>query len=312
MRIVVTGGAGFIGSHLCKRLLDDGHEVVCVDNLLTGQKRNITPFLKDKNFTFLKKDIVFGMLIKGRVDQIYNLASPASPVDYMRYNVETLRVGSIGLENALLLAKRNKARILHTSTSEVYGDPEIHPQPEDYFGRVNPYGPRSCYDEAKRYGEALIYAYHKRYKLDTAIVRIFNTYGPNMKVDDGRVVTNFINQALKGKKITVYGKGKQTRSFCYIDDMIEGLVATMDSKVEGPINLGNPEEFKIKKLAKLVLELTESKSKIIYQKMPQDDPLQRKPDISKAEKKIGFEPKIGLEEGVKRTIDYFKRLKKDK
>lgn len=308
MRILITGGAGFIGSHLCERLLKDGHQVFCLDNFLTGQKRNIEPFLSNKNFIFFEKDLTAGVEIDGPIDQVYNLASPASPVDYMKYNLETLRVGSVGLENSLKFAIKKKARILHTSTSEVYGDPEVHPQKEEYFGSVNPYGPRSCYDEAKRYGEALIYAYHKNFGQDTAIVRIFNTYGPKMKADDGRVVSNFIVQALLGNDLTVYGNGKQSRSFCYIDDMIDGLVKVMNSKIEGPLNLGNPEEFKIIKLAKLVLKLTRSDSKIVYLDLPKDDPMQRRPDISKAKKLINFLPEVKLEEGVKRTIEYFRKI----
>lgn len=306
MRILVTGGAGFIGSHLCERLLRDGHEVVCVDNLITGREKNIEEFKQEKRFTFVNQDIIQKFEVTGQIDQIYNLASPASPVDYAKFNLETLWVNSKGLENMLELAREKNIRIVHTSTSEVYGDPKIHPQEEEYYGHVNPYGPRSCYDESKRFAEALIYVYRRKFKINTGIVRIFNTYGPKMKADDGRVVSNFITQAIAGIDLTIYGDGKQTRSFCYIDDMISGLVKMMNSNEEGPINLGNPEEKEVKELASLVTRLVAGKSKVVYKKLPQDDPKQRCPNITKARKLLGFEPKTGIEEGLKKTINYFK------
>lgn len=308
MKILVTGGAGFIGSHLCTRLIRDGHEVLCVDNLLTGDKQNITGLLDNERFTFMEHDINKPLLLDGKIDQIYNLASPASPRDFERLQLEIIHVNSYGLENMLDLARDSGARIVHASTSEVYGDPEIHPQKEDYYGNVNPYGPRSCYDEGKRFGEALIYAYKKKYKVNTGIVRIFNTYGPNMQSDDGRVVTNFINQALRNQPITVYGDGSQTRSFCYVSDMVEGFVRMMEANVEGPVNLGNPEEFSVIELAKMITEKIDTSSEIIFEELPKDDPTRRKPDISRAERELGYEPSVSIEEGLDTTIEYFKSI----
>lgn len=309
--ILITGGAGFIGSHLCERLLDDKYKVICVDNLITGNIKNISKFKNDKNFVFFRYDITknFGKKIKKEFNDlkyILDLACPASPVDFPEYPIEILEVCSIGTKNLLELAKKHKASFLQTSTSEVYGDPEIHPQPETYWGHANPYGPRSCYDEGKRYAEALIYNYRHKFKLDTKIIRIFNTYGPQMRPDDGRVVSNFIVQALTGENITVYGDGKQTRSFCYISDMIEGILAMMYSSEEGPINIGNPGEFKIIELAEKVIKLTKTKSKIVFKPLPKDDPKQRKPVITLAKKKLRWSPKINLDQGLLKTIEYFK------
>jgi UDP-glucuronate decarboxylase len=305
-KVLVTGGAGFIGSHLCKKLLSEGNEVICLDNLFTGNKNNILELMENKKFEFLRHDITFPLYVE--VDQIYNLACPASPVHYQFDPVQTTKTSVHGAINMLGLAKRTKARILQASTSEVYGDPEIHPQPETYWGKVNPIGPRSCYDEGKRCAETLFFDYHHQHKVDIKVVRIFNTYGPNMHPNDGRVVSNFIVQALKNKDITIYGDGSQTRSFQYVDDLIEGLLLMMKSpkKFIGPVNLGNPSEFTIKKLAEMVLKLIpESKSKIVYKKLPQDDPKKRKPDISLAKKELSWEPRIKLEDGIRRTINYF-------
>jgi len=310
--ILITGGAGFIGSNLCAKLLQLGHKVICLDSLITGKKENIQLFSGNKNFQFILSDIVKPIPISKlkfkKIEQIYNLASPASPVDYQERPLETLLSGSAGVQNLLELAKKNKARFLQSSTSEVYGDPLVHPQRESYFGNVNCYGPRACYDESKRFGEALIYTYRRKYKVNTAIVRIFNTFGEKMRPDDGRVVSNFIVQALQNKPLTIYGDGHQTRSFCYIDDMVEGLVKMMESAEEGPINLGNPQEFKIIDLAQKILKLTGSKSKLIYKPLPKDDPKQRKPDITLAKTKLNWQPKISLDEGLKKTIEWFKSL----
>ncbi|MBU1167233.1 SDR family oxidoreductase [Patescibacteria group bacterium] len=310
MRIVVTGGTGFIGSNLCGRLLKEAHQVICVDNCLTGPEKNIKEFVGNENFTFIKQDITKSFAIEGEIDQIYNLASPASPVDYFEHSLETMHVNSIGLENMLKMAQEKEARILHTSTSEVYGDPDDnhHPQGEEYHGNVNPYGPRSCYDESKRYGEALIYEYRRKLEIDTVIIRIFNTFGPKMKEDDGRVVSNFISQALRGKDLTIYGSGKQTRSFCYIDDMIEGLLLAMNSEIEGPVNIGNPDEFSINNLADLVIEKVGGGSEKVFKGLGKDDPKQRQPDITKAKNELGFEPKVKLEDGLDKTIKYFRSL----
>lgn len=310
MRILVTGGAGFVGSHLCRRLLNDGHEVLCVDNLFTGNKDNILDLLDNKKFEFLRHDITFPLYVE--VDHIYNLACPASPIHYQFDPVQTTKTSVHGAINMLGLAKRTKARILQASTSEVYGDPEVHPQSEDYWGKVNPVGIRSCYDEGKRCAETLFFDYYRQHKVDIKVIRIFNTYGPNMHPNDGRVVSNFIVQALDNKDITIYGDGSQTRSFQYIDDLIEGMIKMMKSskKFTGPVNLGNPGEFTIKELAEKVLELIpESKSKIIYKDLPQDDPQQRKPDISLAKDKLKWNPNIKLEEGLNLTIDYFRKIK---
>ena len=307
MKILVTGGAGFIGSHLCRRLLADGHEVICLDNLQTGSRENISGLLENNNFRFIEHDVAEPLRIEA--EQIYNLACPASPVHYQSDPVKTTVTSVLGAINVLNSARENKARILQASTSEVYGDPDVHPQPETYWGRVNCIGPRSCYDEGKRAAETLFFDYYRQYKTDIRVIRIFNTYGPNMHPSDGRVVSNFIVQALKNEDITIYGNGSQTRSFQYIDDLIEGMIRMMNNQENfiGPVNLGNPGEFTIKELAEMVLKLLpESQSKIIYKDLPLDDPRQRKPDIALAKEKLGWEPTIGLEEGLKRTIKYFR------
>ena len=305
MRILVTGGAGFLGSHLCKRLLERGDEVICLDNLFTGRRRNIVPFLNNPNFEFLRHDVVDSF--KAEVDHIYNLACPASPVHYQHNPIKTVKTSVMGAINCLGLAKRINARVFQASTSEVYGDPVVHPQTEDYRGNVNPIGPRSCYDEGKRCAETLFFDYHRQNGVDVRVVRIFNTYGPLMLADDGRVVSNFIVQALRGEDITVYGEGSQTRSFCFVDDLINGFLKMMEiEEFTGPVNLGNPAEFTILELAEHVIRLTGSSSKVIHEALPQDDPLQRRPDISLAREKLGWEPRVGLEEGLQRTIDYFK------
>jgi UDP-glucuronate decarboxylase len=304
-RILVTGGGGFIGSHLVEALLGHGHEVLCLDNFFTGTKANIRHLLGESRFELIRHDIVEPILLE--VDQVYNLACPASPVHYQYNPVKTVKTNVMGTLNMLGLAKRVKARILQASTSEVYGDPHVHPQPETYWGHVNPIGPRSCYDEGKRLAETLMMDYHRNNRVDVRIVRIFNTYGPRMAFDDGRVVSNFVIQALKNQPITVYGDGSQTRSFCYVDDMVAGLVAMMDQeRLTGPINLGNPSEFTILELARKVMELTGSKSEIIFKDLPADDPRQRQPDISLAREKLGWEPKVALEEGLKATIADFR------
>jgi len=307
--ILITGGAGFIGSHLCERLLKEGFKVICMDNLITGNLENIKPLLKDKNFLFIKHDVTKYIEIKGRIDYVLHFASPASPCDYLKLPIQTLKVGSLGTHNTLGLAKRKKAKFLLASTSEVYGDPLVHPQPESYWGNVNPIGLRGVYDEAKRFAEAITMAYHRVHKIDTKIARIFNTYGERMRIDDGRVIPNFILQALNNQPLTVYGKGTQTRSFCYIQDLIEGILKLMFSQINEPINLGNPLEFKILDLAHLIIKLTESKSKIIFKPLPQDDPCRRKPDIRKAKKILNWKPKVNLEEGLIRTITWFRNKK---
>jgi UDP-glucuronate decarboxylase len=305
-KILVTGGAGFIGSHLCKKLVETGNDVLSIDNYFTGTKRNISNLFKSDYFEALRHDICFPLYVE--VDQIYNLACPASPIHYQHDPVQTTKTTVHGAINMLGLAKRINARILQASTSEIYGDPSIHPQTEEYWGNVNPIGPRSCYDEGKRCAETLFFDYYRQHKLDIKVVRIFNTYGPNMHPNDGRVVSNFIMQALTNQDITVYGNGEQTRSFCYIDDLIEGMLKMMDSGKEniGPINLGNPAEFKIIELAKLIIQLTNSKSKIINKDLPIDDPIRRKPDISLAKKFLNWNPKTEVTDGLKETIDYFK------
>jgi len=305
-KILVTGGAGFIGSHLCKKLVEAGNDVLSIDNYFTGTKRNISNLFKSHYFEALRHDICFPLYVE--VDQIYNLACPASPIHYQHDPVQTTKTTVHGAINMLGLAKRINARILQASTSEVYGDPSMHPQTEEYWGNVNPIGPRSCYDEGKRCAETLFFDYHRQHKLDIKVVRIFNTYGPNMHPNDGRVVSNFIMQALTNQDITVYGNGEQTRSFCYIDDLIEGMLKMMDSGKEniGPINLGNPVEFKIIELAKLIIQLTSSKSKIINTDLPTDDPVRRKPDISLAKNILNWEPKTEVTDGLRETIDYFK------
>lgn len=311
-RIAVTGGAGFIGSHLCKRLLNEGHEVICVDNFFTGTKRNILTLLDNPNFELVRHDVTFPLYLE--VDEIYNLACPASPVHYQFDPVQTTKTSVHGAINMLGLAKRTKAKILQASTSEVYGDPEVHPQPESYWGKVNCVGIRSCYDEGKRCAETLFFDYHRQHKLDIRVVRIFNTYGPNMHPQDGRVVSNFIVQALQNKPITIYGDGSQTRSFQYVDDLVTGMIAMMNNNrdVVGPVNLGNPTEFTIKELAELVISLIpDTTSKICYAPLPQDDPRQRKPDITIAQQQLRWQPSVALEEGLLKTISYFRELLKN-
>ncbi|PKM99021.1 MAG: NAD-dependent dehydratase [Elusimicrobia bacterium HGW-Elusimicrobia-3] len=310
-KILVTGGAGFIGSHLCRRLLAEGNDVMCVDSLFTGSKDNILDLLDNKRFEFIRHDICEPLTLE--VEQIYNLACPASPVHYQFNPVHTTKTSVNGMINMLGLARRTKATILQASTSEVYGDPEIHPQPESYWGRVNPIGPRACYDEGKRCAETLCFDYHRQHKLPVRVVRIFNTYGPNMHPNDGRVVSNFIVQALQNKDITIYGKGNQTRSFQYVDDLVNGMLLLMNNKTgfTGPVNIGNPDEFTIKQLAEKVLKLIPgSKSKLIYKPLPQDDPRQRQPDIALAKKELGWAPTIKLEEGLRKTVEYFRSVLK--
>ncbi len=307
-RILVTGGAGFLGSHLCEKLLAGGHDVICLDNLFTGQKQNIAHLMGNPYFEFVRKDVTFPFFVE--VDEIYNLACPASPVHYQFDPVQTTKTSVHGAINMLGLAKRTKAKILQASTSEVYGDPEVHPQPESYWGRVNPIGIRSCYDEGKRCAETLFFDYHRQHKVKIKVARIFNTYGPRMHPNDGRVVSNFIMQALRGKDITIFGNGQQTRSFCYADDLLEGLVRLMGTSddVTGPMNIGNPVEFTMLELAQNVLKLTNSSSKIDFRPLPSDDPKQRQPVITMAKEVLGWEPKIKLEEGLKKTIAYFDDL----
>lgn len=309
-RILVTGGAGFIGSHLCRRLLERGHEVLCVDNFYTGSKQNIIPLLDNPRFELMRHDICFPLYVE--VDDIYNLACPASPIHYQFDPVQTTKVSVNGAINMLGLAKRVKAKILQASTSEVYGDPTVHPQPEEYWGNVNPIGIRSCYDEGKRCAETLFFDYRRQHNLRIKVARIFNTYGPGMHPNDGRVVSNFIVQALQGQDITIYGEGDQTRSFCYVDDLVDGLMKLMNSPddITGPINLGNPVEFSILELAKVVIELTNSRSKIDKRPLPQDDPKQRKPNITKAKEILDWEPRIQLRDGIRKTIEYFDDLLK--
>lgn len=308
-RVLVTGGAGFLGSHLCEKLLEEGGvEVLCVDNFFTGARGNVIPLLSRKNFELIRHDVTFPLYVE--VDQIYNLACPASPVRYQFDPVQTTKTSVHGAINMLGLAKRTKARILQASTSEVYGDPAVHPQKEDYWGNVNPIGPRSCYDEGKRCAETLFFDYRRQYNLPIKVARIFNTYGPRMACDDGRVVSNFIVQALRGEEITIYGRGEQTRSFCYVDDLVRGLTKLMQSEegFTGPVNLGNPSEFTVLELAETVLRLTGSASKLRFGPLPPDDPRQRQPDISLAKRQLNWEPKVTLEEGLKETIAYFKSL----
>ena len=303
-RILVTGGAGFIGSNLCKRLLEEENYVICLDNFYTGSKDNLKLFINNEKFKLVDHDITQDFFIE--VDQIYNLACPASPPHYQYDPIKTTKTSVLGIINMLELAKKCNARILQASTSEVYGDPKIHPQPESYWGNVNPVGIRSCYDEGKRCAETLMMDYHRQTKLDTKIVRIFNTYGPNMSKNDGRVVSNFILQALRNEDITIYGDGTQTRSFCYVEDLVEGLIRMMNSKICGPINLGNPSERTILDFAQLIIKLTNSASKLVFKPLPSDDPTQRKPDITLAEQELNWKPSIGIIEGLTKTIDYFK------
>jgi UDP-glucuronate decarboxylase len=306
MRILVTGGAGFLGSHLCERLLKDGQEVLCLDNFFTGRKTNVARFLHDPAFELVRHDIVLPILLE--VDRIYHLACPASPIHYQYNPVKTIKTNIMGTLNMLGMAKRVNARMLLASTSEVYGDPAVHPQKEEYWGNVNPIGIRSCYDEGKRAAETLMMDYHRQNRVDIKIMRIFNTYGPRMLADDGRVVSNFIVQALKGKDITVYGKGTQTRSFCYVDDLIEGMVKLMNSEnFTGPVNIGNPDEYTILDFANKIIAMTGSKSTIIYKPLPSDDPTQRMPDITLAKEKLDWQPRITVDEGLKRTIEYFEK-----
>jgi UDP-glucuronate decarboxylase len=307
-RVLITGGAGFIGSHLCERLLADGHEVLCVDNFYTGTRRNMHTLLGNSRFELMRHDVCFPLYVE--VDRIYNLACPASPIHYQHDPVQTTKTSVHGAINMLGLAKRVKATILQASTSEVYGDPTVHPQPEEYWGNVNPIGPRSCYDEGKRCAETLFFDYYRQHRLSIKVARIFNTYGPRMHPNDGRVVSNFVVQALKNKDITVYGDGGQTRSFCYVDDLVDGLIRLMDSdgEIVGPINLGNPSEFTIRQLAEIVIDLTGSASKIIHRPLPQDDPKQRQPDISKAQELLGWQPVLQLGDGLTKTIAYFDEL----
>ena len=307
MRVLVTGGAGFIGSHLCESLLEQGDEVLCLDNLFSGSKRNIIPFLGSSSFEFIRHDIVQPILLEP--SQIYNLACPASPVHYQYNPVKTVKTNVMGTIHMLGMAKRVRARILQASTSEIYGDPQVHPQPESYWGHVNPIGLRSCYDEGKRVAETLMMDYRRQNQVDVRIARIFNTYGPRMERDDGRVVSNLVVQALLGRPLTVYGDGSQTRSFCYVSDLVTGLRKLMAYEgVEGPVNLGNPEEFTILSLAEMVRELTGSRSEIRFESLPEDDPVRRKPDISVAEKLLDWKPEVPLEEGLKQTIAYFDQL----
>jgi UDP-glucuronate decarboxylase len=306
-KILVTGGAGFLGSHLCERLLNEGNEVVCVDNYFTGQKKNIVHLMSNPYFELIRHDITMPFFIE--VDEIYNLACPASPIHYQYNPIKTIKTSVMGAINMLGLAKRINAKILQASTSEVYGDPKVHPQPESYWGNVNPIGFRACYDEGKRCAEALFMNYHRQNNVVIKIIRIFNTYGPRMHPNDGRVVSNFINQALRNEDITIYGDGSQTRSFSYADDTVDGMIRMMNTGNEfiGPVNIGNPVEFTILELAQQVIELTASKSKIIYQPLPSDDPLQRKPDITLAKKELQWEPKVQLREGLQKTIEYFRK-----
>ncbi|MFN7550404.1 MAG: UDP-glucuronic acid decarboxylase family protein [Pseudomonadota bacterium] len=307
-RVLVTGGAGFLGSHLCDRLLAQGHDVICADNLFTGDKRNVAHLLAHPNFEFLRHDVTLPLFVE--VDEIWNLACPASPVHYQHDPVATTKTSVHGAINMLGLAKRVGARILQASTSEVYGDPQVHPQREDYWGHVNPIGLRSCYDEGKRCAETLFFDYHRQHRVEVKVARIFNTYGPRMHPNDGRVVSNFVVQALRGEPITVYGEGMQTRSFCYVDDLIDGFLALMSSPAEfpGPVNLGNPGEFTIRELAEKIIAATGSRSHIVFRPLPADDPVQRRPDISLARARLGWEPTVGLDQGLQRTIAYFDAL----
>jgi dTDP-glucose 4,6-dehydratase len=307
MRILVTGGAGFLGSHLCDYLIENGHDVTCIDNLITGSIENIVNLSGNEKFHFIKHDVTEYIFIPGHLDAVLHFASPASPVDYLEYPIQTLKVGSLGTHKALGLAREKGAKFLLASTSEVYGDPLVHPQPEDYWGNVNPIGPRGVYDEAKRFAEAMTMAYHRYHGIETRIARIFNTYGPRMRLNDGRVVPNFISQALSGKPLTVYGDGSQTRSFCYYTDMIEGIYRLLESDVDTPVNLGNPTEYTVGEFAQKIIAATGSNSGIVHEKLPEDDPKVRRPDITKAGELLGWEPKVSLDEGLKKTIDFFSK-----
>jgi dTDP-glucose 4,6-dehydratase len=307
VRTLITGGGGFIGSHLCERFLAEGHEVVAVDNFITGQKSNLKPLLAEPRFRLIEHDVSQPLAVDGPVDNILHFASPASPVDYLMYPIQTLKVGSLGTHNTLGLAKAKNARYLMASTSEVYGDPEQHPQREDYWGHVNPIGTRGCYDEAKRFSEAIVMAYHRSHGVNTHIVRIFNTYGERMRLDDGRVLPNFMGQALRGEPVTVYGNGSQTRSFCYVSDLVEGIKRLLFTEFHEPVNLGNPSEVSILEFAREILELSGSKSSLVFKPLPQDDPKVRKPDITRAKQLLGWEPKVDRHEGLKRTLAYFQK-----
>jgi len=306
MRILLTGGAGFLGSNLCDLLIREGHAVVCMDNLLTGKKDNIEHLLDNDSFGFIEHDVTEFIDVKGEIDYVLHFASPASPVDYLKYPIKTLKVGSLGTHNALGVAKKQKCKFLIASTSEVYGDPLVNPQPETYWGNVNPIGPRGVYDEAKRFAEAITLAYHRSHGIDTKIVRIFNTYGPRMRDHDGRAIPNFIDQAIKGEPVTVYGDGLQTRSFCYVSDLIEGIYKLMQSSLNEPVNIGNPNEMTLLDLAKKIIQLTYSKSNIEYKPLPVNDPKVRRPDITKAKKELNWNPEIALDDGLKKTIEWFK------
>ncbi len=304
---VVTGGAGFLGSHLCDRLLTEGQYVICIDNLITGDVSNIAHLLGNERFKFVKHDVTNYIFIDGPVHNVLHFASPASPIDYLKLPIQTLKVGSLGTHKALGLAKEKKARFLIASTSEVYGDPLVHPQPESYWGNVNPIGLRGVYDEAKRFSEAMTMAYHRYHNVDTRIVRIFNTYGPRMRINDGRAIPAFMSQALRGEDVTVFGDGNQTRSVCYVDDLIEGIYRLLMSDITEPVNIGNPDEIPMLQLAREIIEITESKSKIIFKELPEDDPKVRQPDITKAKKLLNWEPKVNRREGLKKTLEYFKQ-----
>ena len=308
MRYLVTGGAGFLGSHLVERLLADGQEVVCVDNLLTGRREHVEMFQDNPAYSFVEHNISLPLYVDRPVDVVMHLASPASPIDYLEHPIPTLKVGALGTHHALGIAKLNKATFFLASTSEVYGDPQIHPQPEGYWGHVNPIGPRGVYDEAKRYAEAMTMAYHRTHGLDTSIVRIFNTYGARMRPTDGRAVSNFIVQALRNEPITVHGDGSQTRSFCYVSDLIEGFVRLVKSREHQPVNIGNPEEYRVVELARMIVEIAESKSEIVFTARPVDDPNVRRPDITRAREVLGWEPVVPVREGLRRTVEYFRTL----
>ena len=306
MRTVITGGAGFVGSHLCERFLAEGHDVICVDNFLTGRPENVRHLLANPKFKIVVHDASTPLYLDGLIDNVLHFASPASPVDYVNTPIQTLKIGSLGTHVALGIAKAHRARFLMASTSEVYGDPHVHPQTEDYWGNVNPVGKRSMYDESKRFAEAMTMAYHRVHGVNTHIVRIFNTYGERMRLDDGRVLPNFVGQALRGDPLTVYGEGQQTRSFCYVSDLVDGIYRLLHADYHLPVNIGNPAEITILQFAEEILRLTGSKSKIVYEPLPPDDPKQRKPDITLARKLLGWEPKVGREEGLKRTLEYFR------
>jgi dTDP-glucose 4,6-dehydratase len=309
VRTVITGGAGFIGSHLCERFLGDGHEVVCVDNLLTGNRRNIEHLVDRPGFRFMEHNVSEAIEIPGPVDNVLHFASPASPADYLAHPIPTLKVGSLGTHNALGLAKAKDAQFLLASTSEVYGDPEVHPQREDYWGHVNPIGPRGCYDEAKRFAEAITMAYHRYHGVKTRIVRIFNTYGPRMRLNDGRVLPNFMRQALRGEPLTVYGRGDQTRSFCFVSDLVEGIVRLLNTDYSEPVNLGNPAEITVLQLAQEIIALVEgTTSQIVYEDLPQDDPKRRKPDITRAQTLLGWQPAIDRSDGLRQSLEYFRQV----